>query len=133
MGRKKALTKKAPKAESTLHDFLIPAITRQVSIKQSDQHRLRQDHPTAAGGSGGSIRVLADLDGPSSRRNQFHPNAQRNLQALVPKRFVFKKKRPKGLSRLKKRILLVGTVHTSVCHTVCGKYLQLTITILCNE
>eukprot|EP01039_Chlorochromonas_danica_P009532 gene9532-10536_t len=106
MARKKALTKKAPKAESTLHDFLIPAITRQASIKQSDQHRLHQEHHTTSSSSGSSIRVIADLDGPSSRRNQFHPNAQRNLQALVPKRFVFKKKRPKGLSRLKKRILM---------------------------
>eukprot|EP01031_Cornospumella_fuschlensis_P031930 gene31930-38605_t len=42
---------------------------------------------------------------------QLHPNALRNLQTLEPKRHVYKKKRKKGLSSLKKKILTERLQH----------------------
>lgn len=44
----------------------------------------------------------------TDKGHQLHPNAVRSMGVLEPKRFVYKKKKVKGLSSLKKKILLVS-------------------------
>ncbi|RYG64344.1 hypothetical protein EON64_14205 [archaeon] len=54
-------------------------------------------------------------------KSQLHPNALRNLQTLEPKKHVYKKKKKKGLSTLKKKILLERLQHHILSHAVTEK------------